>query len=72
MDALTDLRNGLVHPDKKNEPPEGAYYDAWRLSLWYIDMILLRLCGHCGDYGNRFKRRWVGQVEKVPWTASKI
>ncbi len=71
MDAITDLRNGLVHPDKSDEPPEGAYYEAWRLSLWYIDMILLRLCGYCGKYGNRLSSRFVGIVEAVPWAKSE-
>jgi hypothetical protein len=67
MDALTDLRNGLVHPDKDHAPPDDAYYDAWRMSLWYIDLILLRLCNHEGMYANRLSTRYTGQVELVPW-----
>jgi hypothetical protein len=72
MDALTDLRNGLVHPDKDDEPPDDAYYDAWRLSLWYIDLILLRLCSYEGRYANRWRARWVGQVEPVPWMKNVV
>lgn len=67
MHAITDLRNGLVHPGSVRNIPDGAYYDGWRLSLWYIDLVLLRLCGHTGNYANRLAKRWVGQVERVPW-----
>lgn len=67
MDAIAGIRNSLVHPGGRSEIPEGAYYDGWRLSLWYIDLVLLRLCGHGGKYANRLARRWAGQVESVPW-----
>lgn len=68
MDAITDLRNGLVHPGKEKTVPEGTYYDAWRLSMWYLDLILLRLCEYQGDYSNRLAQRYVGQVVPVPWS----
>jgi hypothetical protein len=68
MDAITELRNGLVHPGSDKEFPEGAFYDAWRLSMWYLDLVLLRLCSYGGEYANRIRERYVGQVEPVPWT----
>lgn len=67
MHAITDLRNGLVHPGKNATVPEGAYSAAWRLSMWYLDLVLLRLCEYSGNYANRLSERWVGQVEPVPW-----
>ena len=68
MDAITGIRNVLVHPHAKTEPPKGSYYEAAKLSLWYLDLILLRLCGHKGKYGNRLASpRWTGSVESVPW-----
>ncbi len=36
MDAITKIRNSLVHPNSKLEVLEGWYYEAWKLSLWYI------------------------------------
>ena len=27
------------------------------------------VCKYLGTYGNRLKQRWVGQVEKVPWSS---
>ena len=68
MDAITQIRNGLVHPRVKTQLADGSYCEVWKLSMWYLDMVLLRLCGHTGKYANRLDtRRWVGQVESVPW-----
>jgi hypothetical protein len=68
-DAIAGIRNSLVHPDSPTTFGGQAYYEAWRLSLWYIDMVLLRLCGHTGSYSNRLaSQRSVGQVEQVPWS----
>jgi len=67
MDAIAGIRNSLVHPGGRSDLPEGSYYDGWRLSLWYIDLVLLRLCGHRGKYANRLTQRLVGVVESVPW-----
>ena len=62
--ALTELRNDLVHGGLKrgNWSPE-CYVEAWKLSLWYVEMVLLALCGYQGTHWNRNKR----QVETVPW-----
>jgi hypothetical protein len=67
--ALTEIRNSLVHPDHKNYGQlDKTYYEAWHLGLWYLEMGILAACGYKGTYGNRLKkRRWVGQVENVPW-----
>ncbi len=67
MDAITDIRNGLVHPGTVRNQPDGASAAIWKLSLWYIELVLLRMCGHSGDYANRLARRWAGTVEPVPW-----
>lgn len=66
--ALTEIRNTLVHPEHKRRGQlDAAYYEAWNLGLWYLEMGLLAICGYSGTYGNRLKQKWVGQVEKVPW-----
>lgn len=67
LDVITAMRNGLVHPDATRQKQEGAYYQAWQLSLQYIELILLRLCGHSGKYANRIVKRWAGQIENLPW-----
>lgn len=67
-EAITKLRNSLTHPEALMNLPRNSYYEGWKLSLWYIDMILLRLCGHNGKYANRLIPHWVGTVESVPWS----
>ena len=66
--ALTSVRNELTHPKKRLPFKVGdVVYEAWNLSQWYIELIILRLAGYDGEYGNRLTERWVGQVEPVPW-----
>lgn len=65
MHAITNIRNSLVHPDNHLQIEDDWYYEVWRLSLWYIALIILRLCGHDGMYANN-----LGQIcsfNKVPW-----
>ncbi len=66
--ALTEIRNSLIHPEKKNKKQfKDAYYEAWNLGLWYLEMGILAILGYKTTYGNRLKQKWVGEVEKVPW-----
>ena len=66
--ALTEIRNSLVHPENKRRGQlDAAYYEAWELGLWYLEMGVLAICGYSGTYGNRLKKRMVGQTENVPW-----
>jgi hypothetical protein len=67
MDAITRIRNALVHPDARTPFTTTDYYEAWRLSMWFIDLVLLRLCKHVGSYVNRLNTRFTGMVESVPW-----
>lgn len=67
--GLTEIRNSLVHSDhKKSGQFDTAYYEAWNLGLWYLEMGLLAICKYDQIYGNRLKQRWVGQTEKTPWS----
>lgn len=62
--ALAGVRNQLVHPGTHQGMP---YYDAWRLAEWYVELVLLHMLSFQGEYSNRIKHRWVGEVERVPW-----
>lgn len=64
--ALIEVRNALVHPKQKYK--DLSYFEAWNLSQYYIELMLLRLCEYKGYYANRLKLgRWQGEVEPVPW-----
>jgi hypothetical protein len=72
--CVTFIRNSLVHADSKNRRrltgiSTGARFEAWRLGLWYTEMILLRLSDYSGRYSNRLIRSGVkgNEVQAVPW-----
>jgi hypothetical protein len=71
--SLTEYRNGLVHsnPDKRRRIFDARVdprFDTWRLSLWYLELVLLKLFDYRGSYGSRIANsRWRGEVERVPW-----
>ena len=68
MEAITSLRNSFVHPDVGPAVSAESYFDAYRLSVWYVALVLLRLCGHDGMYANMLAQDCsVGSVERVPW-----
>jgi hypothetical protein len=69
MEAITEIRNGLVHPQREMQIQFDAFCEAWKLSLWYLELAFLRLFRYEGKYGNRLTRRWVGEVADVPWTS---
>jgi hypothetical protein len=71
--ALTEIRNSLVHPEHKKIGKFGTtvIFETWNLGLWYLEMVILRVCEYHGTYSNRLTQKWVGQIEKVPWHDKK-
>ncbi len=69
MTAITRVRNSLVHPDPAQTFwPLEVYTQARNLALWYVEISILRLCGHNGNYANRLcLPHWTGAVEPVPF-----
>jgi hypothetical protein len=71
--ALTEIRNALVHssPAKRRkvfDAPPILRHEASRLSIWYLELILLKIFGYAGKYSNRVSSaRWSGdEVEAIP------
>ncbi|MCC7182212.1 MAG: hypothetical protein IT509_01405 [Rhodocyclaceae bacterium] len=64
--AMTDIRNELVHPVSKKQVAD-CFFDAWKLSLWYLELSVLALCGYDDTYTSRLTARRVTESEKVPW-----
>lgn len=67
--AITDIRNELVHPISKKQVA-GCFVDAWKLSLWYLELSVLALCGYDDTYTSRLTAKYVIESEKVPWGRS--
>lgn len=66
-DAVTKLRNDLVHPKRRlADKLPSAIPDAWKLAQWYIEVMLLKLCGYTGLYSHRLKAHWVGEMQPFP------
>jgi hypothetical protein len=72
--ALTEVRNALVHGNparrkKVFDEHHALVHETWGLSLWYLELIMLKLCGYKGNYSNRVAAaRWRGEeVQAVPW-----
>jgi len=71
--AITEFRNALIHPPRRDildAPTMGARIELQQLSLLYLELALLRLIGFHGEYANRLGSRLVGDVEAVPWRDS--
>jgi hypothetical protein len=71
-ETLAEIRHGYVHSNKKRRQivlsaPNLATFEAWQLSLWYQELALLHLVNHEGEYRNRLRAEWLGEVENVPW-----
>jgi len=67
-EAIVDIRNDLVHPERHGPSPSTrTLYDAWNLGLWYVEMALFAICGYDGEYSNRLVCRHEGEVTPVPW-----
>lgn len=67
-EAIVKIRNELVHPKKRLKVSLGTVIpEGWQLAQWYIELIVLRLCGYYGPYSNRLNPGWIGHVEQVPW-----
>ncbi len=70
-EAVTRLRNRLAHPRRKAGAygaPSAALVDAWRLIVWWLELLTLFELGYTGLYASRLiEGRWVGTVEPVPW-----
>ena len=69
-EVLAWIRNRIVHPDKKDQLEYGPVRDAWKLSLWYLELLLLRLLGYEGPYKSRADPpQPLGESRLIPWAA---
>jgi len=71
--AITEIRNALIHPSKLkrirlNSIPRQARFEAWQLSLHYVELLILKLLDYQGPFTSRITAPGQGGVEEmVPW-----
>ena len=72
--ALVEVRNQVVHLSQKyGRLSSRAYYEAWNLGQWYLELMLLRRFEASGEYGNRLTQKWVGEVEHLgQWLVENV
>jgi hypothetical protein len=77
-DALSAIRNAIAHVSPKlrtkfNNLGPIVKVETWKLSMWYLELCLLWSLGYQGEYANRLMpRRYLGQLEQVPWAAQSV
>lgn len=70
--AITEVRNGIIHPKPKKDGTSILHsaplrQETWRVSLWYLELLLLYLLDYQGLYKNRTKFNWEGEYDELPW-----
>jgi len=66
--VIIEMRNDLVHPDKKiKQPLVDEIHECWQLAQYYVELVLLRLFKYKGKYRDRIAGGRDGQVSDVPW-----
>lgn len=64
---ITRLRNTIHKPTLSQQGDRMDYYEAWRLSQHYVELMLLKLCNYSGYYRNRLTPD--ERVQYVPWAS---
>ncbi len=72
--AITELRNRLIHPKLKNREkflnlPPLVVPETYLLGKWYLELVLLNLFNYTGNYINWTKSQphFYSDGELVPW-----
>ena len=66
--ALVEIRNTIVHLKLGlGKISARAYYEAWNLGQWYLELMLLSRFGADADfdYAHRLTQKWLGEVEPL-------
>ncbi|MGB3308274.1 MAG: hypothetical protein WBG32_10165 [Nodosilinea sp.] len=70
--VLSEVRNRITHPERKRDNdsivhPIRVRQETWRLSLWYLELLILYWFDYEDLYTNRMKFNWAGDYDKLPW-----
>ena len=70
IDLFIYYRNKIVHPAMKSDNYILELEDIWniiQIGTRYLELIILSFIEYKGEYSNRLKDRWFGEVDLVPW-----
>ncbi|MEE8250235.1 MAG: hypothetical protein V3R24_00710 [Gemmatimonadales bacterium] len=76
-EAIVAIRNAVVHRTATkikllSDVSGRARYDAWLLTIHYIELCILHLIRYNGPVANRISAQMLGQVESVPWMRGDV
>ncbi|MFJ6935498.1 hypothetical protein [Streptomyces sp. NPDC101132] len=70
-EAVTRIRNRLVHPEGAQEKVyriEGLVLETWLLVRHYLSLIILQSLGYRGRHQELARMGgWAGEVAETPW-----
>lgn len=70
--AIFWIRNRIVHSDKKSELSSGPVREAWKVSLWYVELVLLKLLGFSSAIKSRIRSSaGITDLDRVPWVSQE-
>ncbi len=68
--SVAMVRNRIVHPRRDQKVDGQVLTEAWLLTSWYLELVLLRVLRYDGQYASRLIRgRFSGTTEPVPWAS---
>ena len=68
---ITRLRNSIHPKTTAAQYDSRDYYQAWKLSQYYVEAALLKLCNYTGKYRNRMTAQRTIDSEQVPWAVQE-
>ena len=72
-EVIVEIRNHLIHKEKRyGRLSVEVQMDALHLSLWYLEVILLKKFEYCGQYMNRLRVADENPFENVPWANGNL
>jgi hypothetical protein len=63
---IVRMRNNLVHPEKEKGLDSEILINASRVTLEFLELVILALIGYTGCYRSRFETGFPGTVKQVP------
>ena len=71
--AFTKIRNLIIHPKPENKASldNPRIFEGWKLGMWFLEMILLRLCDYKGKYLNKLAPQGENDLELIPWESEQ-
>lgn len=74
--AIVRIRNGFIHPKREKDGKLIVHnreirIEAYQISMWYLELVILKLFGYEGVYKNRLQSNDKDDYEDLPSTVAE-